>query len=152
MARSELLAGLVEYHQREARPVWWEFFHRHEMTEEQLYDNDGCLAGLVRTNRPPQPCKRSTLFEYTFDPNQETKIHAGSECRFAHDLTVAPEIESFDRETGRIEIKLGPLNLSKLQDGNPPYHLSLIPYEYMNADTIANSIGRLVTAYAESGG
>src|SRR3989441_485825 len=92
----ELLAWLVEFYRRENRPVWWAMFDRHEMTEDELYDDADCLARLVRTNRPAEPIKKSRLFEYEFDPDQDTKFHEGSKCYFAHDLKIHATVEHFD--------------------------------------------------------
>ena len=41
-----LMGDLLEYHRREARPVWWWFFARTKMTPEQLVEDSesiGCL-------------------------------------------------------------------------------------------------------------
>src|SRR5947209_3005684 len=61
----ELIAYLIEFHRREHRPMWWNLFNRLEMTEEELFDDKDCLAGLIRTSRQPEPLKRSLLFEYS---------------------------------------------------------------------------------------
>src|SRR5438067_13205511 len=34
----ELAGQLVDFHRREAKPVWWAMFHRQDMTEEELID------------------------------------------------------------------------------------------------------------------
>ena len=52
-ARVTALVGwLVEYHRREEKPVWWQYFDRLEKTEEQLREDFDCLTGLVRTKKP----------------------------------------------------------------------------------------------------
>ncbi len=44
---AELLAWLLEFHWRESKPVWWRMFDRREMTEQELYEDADCLAGLA---------------------------------------------------------------------------------------------------------
>ena len=63
----ELLAWLLEFHWREAKPVFWRMFDRHEMTEQELVEDLDCLGGLQRTETPREPDKRSWLYEYSFD-------------------------------------------------------------------------------------
>src|SRR5690606_18297897 len=55
----ELLGQLLEFHHREARPVYWELFALAELREEERFEHFSCLAGLRRTKRPPFPLQRS---------------------------------------------------------------------------------------------
>jgi uncharacterized protein len=138
-----LLAYLLEYHWREAKPVFWRMFARHEMTEQDLIDDFDCLGGIERTSKPPQQVKRSRVYEYRFDPDQDTKLHEGTDCYFAHDLSVTTTIEALDTDRGIVEIKLGP------KREEPPDRLSLIPNEYVSADTIAKAVFRYVEAWSQ---
>ena len=138
----ELLAWLLEFHWREAKPVWWRMFDRHEMTEPELIDDIDCLGGLRRTMKPSQPLKRSWTYEYKFDPDQDTKLHEGSGCIFAHDLAVKTEIISMNPDGGLLEIKLGP------SAPKPPDQLNLIPDEYVSAAKIADAVYRYVEAWS----
>ena len=138
-----LLAYLLEYHWREAKPVFWAMFARAEMTEQELVDDLDCLGGLARTKKPCQPVKRSFTYEYRFDPDQDTKLHEGSVCFFSHDLSVTTTIETFDAERGVLEIKLGP------KKETPPSRLSLIPSEQVSARPIAEAVFRYVEAWSQ---
>ena len=57
----ELLAWLLEFHRRDSKPMWWKMFDRHEMNEDQLYDDLDCLAGLKRTHGGGDPVARIVL-------------------------------------------------------------------------------------------
>ncbi len=138
----ELLAWILEFHWREAKPVFWRMFDRHEMTEAELIDDMDCLGGLRRTAKTKQQEKRSWLYEYQFDPDQDTKLHEGSSCIFAHDLDSSTQIFSFDAERGLLSIKLGP------NAAAPPNQLNLIPDEYVSAKAIADAVYRYVEAWA----
>lgn len=141
----ELLAHLLEFHRREAKPVWWAMFDRAAMTEEELFDDLDCLAGLKRTGRGPRKEKRSLVYEYAFDPDQDTKLGADSKCMVAHDLSIKLTIASLDTEKGLIELK------QDAKKASPPSHLSLIPDEFVSAATIEDSISRTVQAWATTG-
>jgi len=147
----ELLAQLLEFHRREAKPVWWAMFDRHAMTELELVEDLACLGALERKGGGPIAIKRSKGFWYTFDPDQDTKLAPGDDCRFSHDLSLHTKIEEMDRETGRVLLKLGPKALGLLPNETPPERMSLIPNEYVSADVIADSIRTTVTEYRGTG-
>lgn len=72
-----LVAHMVFFHQREAKPDWWALFHRRDMTKAELVDDAECLGGLVyNTMRPPQAQGRSHRYFYRV-PAQETKLRTG---------------------------------------------------------------------------
>ncbi|MBK9411815.1 MAG: hypothetical protein IPN47_27960 [Gemmatimonadetes bacterium] len=75
---TELLGWLLEYHRRDAKPLWWRFFERQTLSELELHADADCLAGVTRTARAPWPEKKSTVYEYAFDPEQDTHCYAGS--------------------------------------------------------------------------
>jgi len=141
---TELIAWLVEYHRREEKPMWWQMFERHDMSADELYDDLDCLAHLVRTGTPPRAVNRSQALEYSFDPEQNTKLHAGSRCYVAGNKDLNCEIVSFDDVEGRLELKVG-------RKVSLPDRLCLIPNEYMDAGTIKEAIARFARVW-ESGG
>ncbi|SDC86293.1 TM0106 family RecB-like putative nuclease [Paraburkholderia lycopersici] len=72
-----LVAHMVFFHQREARPDWWAMFNRMDMTQAELVEDAECLGGLAYdTTRPPQAQARSTRYFYTV-PAQDTKLRTG---------------------------------------------------------------------------
>ncbi len=137
---SRLLGHMLEFHRREAKPVWWAMFDRHAMTEEELVQDMNCLGGLTRLSQPAEPIKRSHGFWYGFDPDQETKLDVGAQCYFAHDLAMKIPIHAVDRERGRICLKFSPGRLKQLPNGLPPDSLALIPDEYVSAQVIENAV------------
>jgi len=139
----ELLAWLLEFHWREAKPVFWRMFDRHDMTEQELIDDLDCLGAIHRTSTARTPIKRSWGYDYKFNPDQDTKLHEGSTCYFAHDLSVTCEITAFDPENGIVQIKLGP------STAPPPNTLSLIPNEYVHAEPIPTAILRFAAAWTK---
>ncbi|MCA9052619.1 MAG: TM0106 family RecB-like putative nuclease [Planctomycetaceae bacterium] len=133
----ELLAHLLEFHWREAKPVFWRKYDRHESSTDDLYHDVDCLAGLQRTKRAPQTIKRSLGYQYRFDPDQETRLQVGAMCYFAHDLTRSYELSELDTDLGLVELKFGP------SMPEPPHRADLIPDEYLRADVIAAAVARV---------
>jgi len=132
-ARIDSLMGhLTEFHSREAKPVFWKKYDRAEKTDMELYDDPDCLAMLKRTDDPPRPEKRSLVYTYSFDPNQETKIKEGS-C-YLSDLSCKYRIFHMDPGEGVAEIKIGK------DKPAPPDFISLIPDDFVSAVIIENKL------------
>ena len=75
-----LLAQLIDYHRREAKPTYWEYFSRFEKSAEELEQRDSeALAGLHERGEPRLLAKpaRSLVHTLAF-PAQEHKISAGA--------------------------------------------------------------------------
>ena len=128
-----LCRDLAQFHAREDKPVWWEFFDRLDTETEGLVESMDCLGGL--TADPScwgERDKKSERFRYHV-PEQHTKFSAD---------TISPTIAGVPEElaewlgegAGTIEAYdevAGTLTLRKQyrKDGShvPPEALSLIP-------------------------
>jgi predicted RecB family nuclease len=73
-----LLAHLLDWHRREVKSEWWEFYRLGELTDEELLDERSALSGLhflerlgVQRNIPTD--------RYSFE-KQETDIRGGKNC------------------------------------------------------------------------
>jgi predicted RecB family nuclease len=116
-----LLAYLLEFHRREAKPKFWAMFTRQEMSDEELIDDAECIGVLCPDlTRPPCPEKRSMVYSFTFSA-QDFKMRVDDEVLRAGTLEPAGEIFELDEEKRRISLKLGP-KWSRIADG-----ASLIP-------------------------
>jgi predicted RecB family nuclease len=69
-----LLAQLLDYHRREEKPQWWEyFFHRDQLDEDEYVTNRLTLGGLVPDGEPVRE-KQSWCYPMRFEA-QEHRIH-----------------------------------------------------------------------------
>jgi predicted RecB family nuclease len=96
-----LLAHLLDYHQREERPQWWEYFFHRELDDEELIRNRNTLGGLVPDGEPYR-VKQSWWYPFRFEA-QEHKIHSGG---------VEPKTERgfevvVDDEHGTLQLRWG---------------------------------------------
>jgi predicted RecB family nuclease len=140
-----LLAHLLEFHWREAKPVFWAKYDRHAMAEDELQEDPCCLAGLKRTGSRPRisPSMRSILYEYEYDAEQSTRIDAKDSCFFAHDLNQTIRVESIDSQRGVITLR-------RSRDRQaPPDQLNLIMDEFVDASAIAESIYRIASGFSK---
>lgn len=102
-----LMAQLIDYHRREAKPGYWAYFERLEADEEQLTEVDnealGRLTVAAGIDPIPLPARsRSVLHTLSFPP-QEHKISQGSFVDPATGKGVT--VESVDNATGTLQIK-----------------------------------------------
>ena len=70
-----LLANMLEWHRREEKAVWWEYFRLSESSVEELLDERQAVAELRFTGEVEGPGKLST-HRYSF-PVQETTLRGG---------------------------------------------------------------------------
>ncbi len=146
---NELLMWLLEFHRRADKPMWWAYFERMEMTVDQLWEDMDCIGGITLYGEP-EPVKQSMDFNYQFDPNQDTKLHDGKQVRFAPDMDVGAKISAFNPE-GSLKLRISNAQLARAGLDSLPAFSSLLPYEYVSAKVISDSIYRLVKRYVETG-
>ena len=65
-----LMAQLLDYHRREARPAWWMYFRRFEMDDDELLEDSDAIAGLEWDRAAPVPFKQSLEYTFRFPPQQ----------------------------------------------------------------------------------
>ena len=67
-----LLAQLLEYHRREEKPQWWEYFHHRSLDEEELVADSDTIGDITAVGEPVED-GQSLVYRLTF-PAQEHKI------------------------------------------------------------------------------
>jgi uncharacterized protein len=120
-----LLAGLVDFHRRDDKPAWWEYFRLKSLSVEDLIEEGGALAGLTYEG-PIGAEKQSTVHRYRFPAGQETKIHVGKDDW--EDLASGKPVgtvDALDLLGGTIDVRRakskGPVLTSALIAPGPPY-------------------------------
>ncbi|MBF0584152.1 MAG: TM0106 family RecB-like putative nuclease [Magnetococcales bacterium] len=142
----ELVAHLLEFHRREAKPQWWAMFERQGQTDEELVEDAECLAGLRSDPKePPYQEKRSMVFTFRFPP-QETKLRTGDSCLRADTLERAGEIVELNTSTRLVRIKKG-------AKGEPlPDVLSITPTGPIDNRVLRNAVYRFADAIIAGNG
>jgi uncharacterized protein len=101
-----LAAQLLDYHDRERKPVWWAFFDRMEKTPEELVEDAESIGRLQPTGES-EPVKKSIVHVLTY-PAQEHKIRSSGEILDRATGKRAGEIEELDRDARKLRLKRGP--------------------------------------------
>ncbi len=99
-----LLAHLLDWHRRELKAPWWEFFRLRDLTEAELLDERAAIAGLRFVGRVGGTV-RSPIHRYTY-PVQETDVRKGDELRLPHpDGTNFGKVEAIDALARSVDVK-----------------------------------------------
>ena len=149
-----LLANLLDWHRREAKPEWWRYFHRVlDCTDDDLFDDTEAVAGL-EYDGVIDIIKKSHVHRYRFDPDQEHKLLIGtgpldpaSERRelLDGDKTPAPgTLVDLDPVEGWLCLKRGATSLA-------PHPAALIPPGPIGTATLRDALARLGGWVAENG-
>jgi uncharacterized protein len=105
-AGEELAGQLLDYHDRERKPVWWAFFDRIDKTPVELVE-DADSIGLLSPVSGPEPEKKSVKYVLAY-PAQEHKLGQGQEVIDPATRRRAGEVLELDREARTLTLKRGP--------------------------------------------
>jgi uncharacterized protein len=139
---SRLLAGLVGFHAREAKPVWWRYYDRCAMTTAELIEDPDCLGGLTATGDAPRVEKRSLVYSYRFDPGQDSRLAQGDVC-FIPGTNLKPTLLHLDLTDGIAGLKLA--------KGTPPEQVNLIPGGPIKTDGLEDALAEVAEAWLADG-
>ena len=114
-----LLAHSLNWHRREGKSEWWEYYRKCSLTDDQLVEDREAIGAIEFRGEVRQE-NRSNVFRYWFDPNQEYKIGVGDQ---PHD----PRTESGAGEVVAIDPIAGWIELSRSVKSESPHPTSLIP-------------------------
>jgi uncharacterized protein len=103
-----VLGQLLEWHRREDKVDWWEFFRLNDMAEDELLDDRAGLAGLKFEIRLETTKRGVVVDRYDFPPQdtdfeeQDEAFEPGSEK-----LSAVAKVEAIDLEHRKIDLRKG---------------------------------------------
>ena len=103
-----ILAQLLEWHRREDKVDWWEFFRLNDMTSEELLDQRAGLAGLVFEQRL-ETTKRGVVVDRYRLPSQDTDVEEQDDAYEPGSEKVSPiaKVEGLDLEQRTVDLRNG---------------------------------------------
>jgi AAA domain-containing protein len=137
-----LAAQMLEYHRRENKAMWWRYFHWREMNDEELIEDGSALGGLEYVGVVDQ-VKRSLVHRYRF-PAQEHQLAPGDPTHDPRTGNPVGAIVALDEAASTIDLK-------RSKTSEVPHPHGLIPYEYVGAEVLHESLMRLAYAIADAG-
>jgi len=139
---STVLADLLGYHRREAKPIHWRMFDRAEKkTDQELREDPACVEGVKR-NGTAVVEKKSLLQGYTFDPSQECKLKAGerSTVMFKHNIKPKLGLFTVDASAGELKLKATQATLNEHFNGSFPDIGTLLAYEFVDPGEVPKAL------------
>jgi predicted RecB family nuclease len=99
-----LLADLLEWHRREAKPAWWRYFRLKTFTSEDLIRERDAI-GELKGGEPVEHVKKSVVRRFSFPPQEHGFGVGDAVCDPATGKTWS--VWALDEEHGTIELKIG---------------------------------------------
>jgi len=137
-----LLALLLEWHRREEKSSWWEYFRLCELSDDELQEDKIALGGLTYVGEAGR-IKRSIIHRYHFPP-QEHAIDRASGVHDPRTQEGAGEVVSIDERNRTIDIKRGVRSAIR-------HPTALIPFDIVNSNVLRESLYRLGAWVADHG-
>ena len=137
-----LLAQILEWHRREEKSAWWEYFRLCDLSDTELQEDKTALGGLNYLGIVGQE-KRSVIHRYHFPPQD----HAIDRAHDVHDPRTKKsvgEIVAIDEINRTIDIKRGSNSLV-------PHPAALVPNDVVNSEVLRDSLLRLGSWVEENG-
>lgn len=129
-----LLAQLLEWHRREDKSAWWEYFRLRDLSTDELMEDRTALSGLLYEGEIGRE-KRSIIHRYRF-PAQDYKIDPGKGVRDPKTEKSPGTIVAIDDENLTIDIK-------RIESSTVPHPSALIPCDVLSTKVQRESILRL---------
>lgn len=138
-----LLAQLLDWHRREDKSTWWEYFHRlNELTDEERVDDDGCI-GMLTFQDVIAVEPKSDVCRYHFAP-QENDVRVGVGVTDPGTGKSAGTVVLVDQVAGFLDLRR-----RRAKDLSHP--TSVVPLEHFNTDEQRDSLLRLGDWVAANG-
>jgi len=136
-----LLANIVDWHRREEKAVWWEYFRLADLAAEDLLDERAGLSGLVFAGTVGGTTK-APVHRYRFPP-QETEIRGGEELRNLGGAKLG-KVEAISFADDTVDIKTR-------RDTAGLHPQAVFAHSYVDTKVIAEALVRIADYVAARG-
>jgi uncharacterized protein len=137
-----LLAQLLEWHRREDKSMWWEYYRLCSLTDEELIEDKNALGGLVYV-RVVEETKTAFIRRYEF-PIQDHSIDRALEVHDPDTESSAGTLVNIDELNRTIDLKRG-------KKSEKPHPTALIPHNYIDSDKQVESLMRISSWVVDNG-
>jgi len=137
-----LLAQLLEWHRREDKSMWWEYYRLCSLSDEELIEDRNALGGLEYVGVADKT-PRSFIHRYSFPPQDHTLDRA----RAVHD----PDTEESACSGFAIDDINLTIDLKRGKTSEKPHPTALIPNNYFGSKEQVASLMRIAKWVADDG-
>jgi len=136
-----ILAHMMEFHRREEKAAWWEYFRILELEESEYADERRAVSGLQFFEE--LAAGRAPLHRYQYDPGQELDIRRGDEALDA-DGNKFGKIAEVNYPECTVDVK-------KRMDTAAVHSSALLLYNNISSKVLRESLMRLGESVLETG-
>jgi uncharacterized protein len=136
-----LLAHVLDFHRREDKAVWWEYFRLSALSAEELLDERAGLSGLNLVGQVGGTAK-APIHRYSFPP-QETDLRGDEDLRSLGGAKFG-KVAAISLEDRTVDIK-------KRQDTATLHPEAVFAHTVIGAEELANSLVRIGEYVADHG-
>ena len=136
-----VLANVLDWHRREEKATWWEYFRLSDLSVEELTDERAALSGLDFIGKV-DAAGRTPVHRYRF-PVQETNLRGNQGLRAA-DGDDLGTLVSIDAENFTVDIK-------KRRNTADVHPAAVFAHDLVNTKVIQDSLLRLGEYVADQG-
>ena len=134
-----LMANLLDWHRREDKAEWWEYFRLRDLSDEDLFYEKSAIAGLQWMQRMSME-RKIPVDRYSFAP-QETDVRKGELHYRREKIGTVEAVNLFDRT----------LDIRKMKRTADVHPSSVFSYDYVPSNELKESLFRLGTWIHENG-
>jgi len=136
-----ILTNVIDWHRREEKAVWWEYFRLAALSAEDLLDERSGLSGLVFVGAVGGTAK-APIHRYRFPP-QETEIRGGEDLRNLGGAKLG-KVEAIAFDSSTVDIK-------KRQDTAGLHPQAVFAHTYVGGQVMAEALVRIGEYVADHG-
>ena len=144
-----LLAHLLEFHRREDKSTWWEFFHRCGFTEEELVESRATIGALAYDGAAEE-VKKSIVHRYRF-PEQTHEIAVGDSPKNPDTAESDDLKRGFCGTVVDIDETARTIDLKRGRNSPVPHPTALVPLDIVNNKVLRESLARLADGVVSTG-
>jgi uncharacterized protein len=130
-----ILAHLLDWHRREAKPEWWRYYDLLGKPMEDLIVSSEALGDLIHVGSI-RVVKRSVVHRYRHDPEQEHKFKVGDHVVDPGTQKTTGVVFGVDEAEGTIDLKRG-------KSSKAPHPRSLIPAGPVQTNAMRDALRRV---------
>jgi uncharacterized protein len=137
-----LLAHLLDWHRREDKVKWWDYFRLRDLPEDELLDEGRAVAGM-EFEEQVGTVRRSVIHRYRF-PVQELSIREGDELHLSGEGKKWATVHAIDGTAGVIDVVKGPSRANE-------HPASAFENKHISPAVLEGSIERIAGHVADHG-
>ena len=138
-----ILAQLLDWHRREAKPEWWLYFSLMQAPVEELVRSTDAIGELT-FEREVGRVNHSIVYRYRYDPEQEHKFHEG-------DKPLDPATDKGAGTVCAVDTAAGSIDLARGVANRAPHPRAIIPAKPIGTVVLREALRRVADAVLANG-